>query len=147
MKIITRASSAITAAVLAASLAACTDGQYYAPYVVGTYTCASPLTGQPDYCVEYSDGTSALVPFSIYSTVYYGSVLTYSGSRYSYTRPAVLRRAPDVYHVVYHAHSFTTNSSRGSYQGMSYVNKGRVIYRAPGSSYHSTFRSSYSGRS
>jgi hypothetical protein len=146
MKITTIAVSTIlTAAALAASLAACDGNQgYYAqPYVIGTYTCASPLTGLPDYCVEYSDGTSSIVPYAIYRNVYYGSTLTYISGHYSYSRPAVLRRAPDVYHVAYHAHSYT------GYSGMSYVSKGRVVYRGAstaGYSHSGPYRSSWSGR-
>lgn len=132
---------AAAALTLAVSAAAC-GGDYDGPaYVVGRYTCVNPATGQPDYCVEYSDGTSAMVPFGIYDSAWYGTTLVYAHGRYTVvaTSRATRRLAPDVYHVTYRAHV-------SGYSGMSYVSKGRVIYRGPASAGRSYSRTSYAGR-
>lgn len=119
------------------------DDGYAQAYVVGKYTCVNPNSGQPDYCVEYSDGTSSLVPFGVYNTLYYGSILDYTNHRYVITRSSSYSRRylPDVYHVSYHVHTY---GSVSSYGGMSFRNKaGRVVYRSPsGATYHSSSFSS-----
>lgn len=143
---------ALALAVPAGMMAACdsTGYGYDVPaYVIGHYTCVNPSSGQLDYCVEYSDGTSSLVPWSVYSTVLYGQLLTVSHSVWtvhatSYVRPGY--GAPDVYHVRYHAarvypsvlsaqRAVTVRAARASgvtYGGMSYRNKnGQVAYRSP----------------
>jgi len=152
-KVIIVLASALLA--LSAILAACggpgnNDGLVF---VIGHYTCINPLSGELDYCVEYSDGTSAMVPFGIYNTVPYGASLIYGGGRYTIVRTRVTRSyaAPDVYHVSYHAHSYTsTTKTAATYGGMSYRNgQGRVVYRTASvrSSSISSYRSSsYRGR-
>lgn len=141
---------------LALSLSACSaaDFGYYdaysgPPYVVGKYTCVNPYSGQLDYCVEYSDGTSQLVPWGIYDTIDYGYGLTYYNHRYTVVRTSYSRSggAPDVYHVTYHARTGGTTTS--SYGGMSYRNSsGRVIYSSgSATSYRTSYRSSSSFRS
>jgi hypothetical protein len=149
-------SGLVAGVALAASLTACGYDAYddgYSPaYVVGRYTCVNPNSGQPDYCVEYSDGTSEMVPFGIYNTAYYGTVLTYSHSRWITTRTSYYshRTASDVYHVTYRTyHARTGGYTASGYGGMSYRSRaGRVIYRS-GSSYRSSsysFRSTSRGR-
>jgi hypothetical protein len=144
------ASVAIAGSLLGSATACGFDYNGYAgpPYVVGTYTCVNPYSGQPDYCVEYSDGTSNMVPFWVYNTIGYGSVLSYSHSRYTIVHSTYYtgRRAPDVYHVSYHAHSYSSG-----YGGMSYrASNGQVRYRSysPSSSYrsYSSFRSTSRSR-
>lgn len=156
-----------------AVVSACaTDGYYgYAgpAYVIGHYACVNPLSGRLDYCVEYSDGTSSLVPWSIYSTVLFGQYLTVSHSVWTvHTVTGIhVHVVPDVYHVRYRAArvypSVTVaqrvatqryrTSSGTVYGGMSYRNEsGQVVYRSPsGTPYRSSsggtsvYRSSSSG--
>lgn len=156
MKTPTLVAQATVSALLVGSLTACNDAYWNAAgpvYVVGTYTCTNPNSGQIDYCVEYSDGSSSLVPFWVYNSVGYGSVLSYTTSTHVWvtSRSSYYtgRRAPDVYHVTYHARTGGTTTV-SAFGGMSYRNKsGRVIYRsaATGTSYHSvsSFHSSYHG--
>lgn len=139
--------AALSAAIIggtAAPLACGLDNGYYdgPPYVIGHYTCVNPSSGMPDYCELLSDGTYQMVPFSIWNTVAYGSVLSYSAHRTwvihstSYTRAGV---APDVNYSAWRsARQATATTSRRStvtYDGMSYrSNKtGRVVYRSASS--------------
>src|SRR5579872_6325077 len=108
---------AAAAAALTAGLTACgqlDDYGYGSPaYVTGTYTCTNPYSGQPDYCVEYDDGSSQLVPFPVYSSACYGCVLSYAGSSWHVTRTSWYtgRRAPDVYHVHYVQYYFSKTAT------------------------------------
>lgn len=135
--------SAMIAGSTAIPLACGLDDGYYAgpPYVVGHYTCVNPSSGMPDYCELLSDGTYQMVPFSIWNTVAYGSVLSFSVHRTwvinstPYTRAGV---APDVNYSAWHSAGQATTTTRRStvtYDGMSYrSNKtGRVVYRSASS--------------
>lgn len=145
-------SGIIAAVAIAGSLTACGSmnaGYGGVPYVVGKYVCQDPTTGFPAYCVEYNDGTSSIVPFYIYNSIGYGYGLTYVGHRYTVIHTSYSRRgfAPRVTHVTYRIHSYTSTRKTGGYVGRNYVNKGRVVYRAPaGTGYHSTYHSSVRSR-
>ena len=152
------AASLVIAAVAAGSVA-CGAMQYddYAgpPYVVGHYTCTSPVTGMPDYCELLSDGTYQVVPFSIYNSAPYGSVLSYSHSHYTIVHTSVTRvgsTAPDVNYSSYRSAKRVSAKaySASSYSGMSsYSNSGKargvVVYGSNGgkSSYRSSGTSVY----
>lgn len=158
MKLKSILASAAIVATAALSTTACADlgdyGYVGPAYVVGTYTCTNPASGQIDYCVEYNDGSSQLVPFSIYSTVAYGSVLSFTNYRWTTTRSSFYsaRRAPDVYHVTYRAYNARSYTSSTSYSGMSTRRNGRVSYYSykSNTSYRpssfSSSRSSFSSR-
>lgn len=138
------ASAAVIGSLAITTTACGIDGGYGGPaYVVGKYTCPDPTTGLPAYCVEYSDGTSNVVPYWVYSGVYYGSILSYSHSRYSFTRPSKLVYAPRVTNVHYHVHSYTSRT--GSYSTR-LGSRSRTAYQSykSSSSYrsYSSFRSS-----
>lgn len=114
-------------------------------YVVGHYTCTDPYSGQPDYCVEYNNGYSTMVPWSIYSTISYGMTLNYVNHHWYTTRSSYYRRGvvADVYHVRYRQY---TRSTTRSYTGMSFRRNGVVSYGSPRTSYRSYSFRSYSGR-
>lgn len=161
MKLKSILASVAIVATAALSTTACADlgdyGYVGPAYVVGTYTCTNPASGQIDYCVEYNDGSSQLVPFSIYSTVAYGSVLSFTNYRWTVARSSYYsaRRAPDVYHVTYRAYntrSYRSYTSSTSYSGMSTRRNGKVSYYSykSNTSYRpssfSSSRSSFSSR-
>lgn len=103
------------------------------PYVTGHFTCASPMTGAPDYCEMLSDDTYVVVPWSVYSTASYGSVLSYSGSSWTVLRGSQSRTGPipDVSYSSWRMAKRVTSIS--SYSGMSSLNKGVTVYKTSGS--------------
>jgi hypothetical protein len=127
------------------------DGYSGPPYVTGHYTCTSPVTGQPDYCELLSDGTYQVVPFSIYNTAPYGSVLSFSHNHYTVVHTSVTRvgrTAPDVSYSSYRSARRVSAKaySASSYSGMSsYSNTGKsrgtVVYSSSGNSGRSSYRS------
>ncbi len=147
----------IVGAVIAVSAVACGSMQYddgYSgpPYVTGHYTCTSPVTGMPDYCELLSDGTYQVVPYSIYNTAPYGSVLSYSHSHYTIVHTSVTRSgsAPDVNYSSYKsakrvtakAYSASSYNGMSSYSGGSGKSRGTVVYSSSGNSGRSSSRSS-----
>lgn len=142
----TLAATAVIAAITATS-AACGSMQYddYAgpPYIVGHYTCTSPVTGMPDYCELLSDGTYQVVPFSIWNTAPYGSALSYTHNHYTVVHTSVTRVghvAPDVNYSSYRTatRASAKSYSASSYNGMSNYgtgkSKGVVVYSSSGNS-------------
>lgn len=128
MKLSELTATTIVAATLIGTAACGYDDYNGPPYVVGHYTCSSPVTGMPDYCELLSDGMYQVVPYDIYDSAPYGAVLNYSNRHYtivrtSYTRVGV---APDVNYSSYRS---ARRASATSYSGMSSRNsRGVVVY-------------------
>jgi hypothetical protein len=139
----------IAAAVALATPLACGSMQYddgYSgpAYVIGPYaggSCVSPVTGEPEYCELLSDGTYQVVPYGIYNSAPYGSVLSFSHNHYNIVHTSITRsgRAPDVSYSSYRtAKRVSARSySASSYNGMSSYgtgkSRGTVVYSSSGS--------------
>jgi hypothetical protein len=112
-------------------------------YVTGHFTGPNPVTGMPDYYDMLSDGTYVLVPWNVYNTAPYGSVLSFSSSRWSVRTTSLTRQGyfPDVNYSSWKSAKRVTTIS--NYSGMSSVSRGITVYKSGGGF---SSRSSFRGR-